>query len=209
MIRVVVFDCDGVLLESVDAKSRAFEDVVCEHGDEAKALIRKYHQAHGGINRLEKFKYFYRKFLGREARSDELDAMCDRFVSHCLDNVLECPEVEGARDCLHDLHGRIPMYVASGAPQDELRMILKKRGMAEFFEGIYGAPDTKGVILRRVMEKTGVSPDEILMVGDSSTDMDAAIEVGTAFYGRGHFPGSCPWSEDLRPLSDFVNRGRA
>ncbi|GAB7021536.1 HAD family hydrolase [Salidesulfovibrio brasiliensis] len=206
MIRVVVFDCDGVLLESVDAKTRAFEQVVEPHGPEAVKLLRDYHLAHGGVSRVEKFRHFHREVLGREPQPEEMDDLCSRFVEHSLQNVLCCDEVPGARACLEALHGKLPLYVASGAPQDELRMVLARRGLDGFFAGVYGSPAKKPVILRDVLEQTGAGPGETLMVGDSSTDLEAAQAVGTLFYGRGRFPEPLPWGEDLSGLCDFIRQ---
>jgi phosphoglycolate phosphatase-like HAD superfamily hydrolase len=44
------------------------------------------------------------------------------------------------------------------------------------------------------------------MVGDSSTDMEAAENVGTLFYGRGErfADAKWPWGSDLQGLADYV-----
>ena len=45
------------------------------------------------------------------------------------------------------------------------------------------------------------------MVGDASTDRDAAEEVGTQFYGRGpalRNDGTFPWEENLEGLSSWI-----
>ena len=52
-----------------------------------------------------------------------------------------------------------------------------------------------------------LDPADVLMVGDASTDRDAAEEVGTQFYGRGPAlknDGTFPWEENLDGLSSWI-----
>ena len=55
----IVFDCDGVIMESVECKTRAFGRTVENHGPEAVAQLVEYHLAHGGVSRFEKFRWFH------------------------------------------------------------------------------------------------------------------------------------------------------
>ena len=77
-----------------------------------------------------------------------------------------------------------------------------------FFRGVYGSPPGKTEILAAIVHKTGVLPKEALMVGDSSTDLEAATSVGTFFYGRGvEFSNSkWPWAEDLTKLTEYIKK---
>ena len=44
---LVIFDCDGVILESVDVKTQAFGLAVAEHGPEAVDRLLEYHLENG------------------------------------------------------------------------------------------------------------------------------------------------------------------
>ncbi len=204
MIKALVYDCDGVLLESVDAKTDAFCDLFRPHGPDAVRIIRDYHLAHGGVSRFEKFRYFYREALDQEITEAEIDSLSVAFSELCLDKVLASAEVPGARDTVEAFHGRVPQYVASGAPQEELRFILKQRSFSHYFEEIFGSPGLKTHALQEIISRHGLLPQEVLMVGDSSTDLEAAQKVGTLFYGRGDFCDPLPWGEDLRGLHEFI-----
>jgi phosphoglycolate phosphatase-like HAD superfamily hydrolase len=54
----LVFDCDGVILDSNRIKSAAFRTVTAPFGAEASARFLDYHHRHGGISRNEKFAHF-------------------------------------------------------------------------------------------------------------------------------------------------------
>ena len=99
-----------------------------------------------------------------------------------------------ARELLEALRGRIPLFMASGTPEDELREIVERRAIARYFRAVRGSPSTKATILCEVACMLGVSCAELLMVGDSMTDYEAAVDTGAQFVGRvapdgtNHFP---------------------
>lgn len=113
-LSLIVFDCDGVILESVDAKTKAFGQVAEPLGAEARDRLLLYHTLHGGVSRREKFAWLYREVFHREITPEEMEDCCARFVSYALDNVLNAPLVPGVMDVLERWHGRVPMYVWIG-----------------------------------------------------------------------------------------------
>lgn len=205
-LSLIVFDCDGVLLESVDAKTQAFRQVAEPFGAEARDRLVLFHTLHGGVSRYEKFRWLYKEVLGREITQPEMDELAARFVQYALDNVLNAPFVPGALEVLETWKGRVPMYVCSGTPQSELEAIFHKRNLEGYFDGLRGAPPAKAVMLGEILRDSGVDPAEAVMVGDASTDREAAEINGTMFYGRGReFEGSPhAWGEDLTGLNTWL-----
>lgn len=205
-LELIVFDCDGVILESVDAKTRAFGRVGAEFGQEAADRLVLFHTLHGGVSRSEKFAWLYRECLGRDITGEENEILCDRFASYCLEEVFQSALVPGIMDVLGAWKGRVPMYVASGTPHDELDQVLEQNGLAAFFDGIYGFPPGKTDLLRLIVKKSGASPSSTVMIGDSATDQHAAEAVHTLFYGRGEFfrHSGYPWHHDLTRLSAYL-----
>ena len=62
-------------------------------------------------------------------------------------------------------------------------------------------------VLANIVRELKLDPADVLMVGDASTDRDAAEEVGTQFYGRGpalRNDGTFPWEENLEGLSSWI-----
>ena len=204
--KLIVLDCDGVILESVDAKTRAFGKLVEKHGQKAKQKMVDYHLAHGGVSRFSKFAWFYREVLGREITKQEKDELGRLFIQYCFDEVMNSRFVPGVMEFISSYHQKISLYVASGAPHEELTEIIKARNLMHFFKGVYGSPPTKTEILADIVKRERVLPSETLMIGDSNTDLEAATSVGTFFYGRGvEFSISkWPWAEDLTRLSEYI-----
>lgn len=183
MPKGIVFDFDGVILQSVDIKTRAFEALFAGEAPESVARILAYHLANGGISRYEKFRHAYREILRRPLSADEEKALGDRFNALVEQAVSVCPWVPGAREFLAARHAQLPLFVASGTPQVELRRIVERRGLSGFFRGVYGTPDKKDAILRKVAAELACAPAELLMIGDAGNDYDAARAVGAAFVG--------------------------
>jgi len=117
-ITLVVFDCDGVILESVEVKMRAFGQIVKEYGAEAVTGMNEYHLAHGGVSRFRKFEWFYDEVLGRRITVDELQSLSRKFRQLVFEGVMQSPMVPGIMETLESLHGRLPMYLASGTPNN-------------------------------------------------------------------------------------------
>lgn len=205
-ISCLVFDCDGVLLDSVPVKSRAFARLAEPFGAKARDRLLLFHALHGGVSRYEKFAWFFRNVLGREITPDESAQWGQKFAEYALDEVRSCPLVPGALDVLRAWQGRLPLYVCSGAPQDELRMVLSERGIAPMFNRVFGSPPGKARLLAGIITTAAVAPDETLMVGDAVTDRDAAEYAGAQFYGVGDDlkGGSYPWGQDLTGLNGWL-----
>ena len=56
-VGAVVFDCDGVILDSNAIKSAAFAAVTQRFGPQVSASFADYHRRHGGISRHAKFAW--------------------------------------------------------------------------------------------------------------------------------------------------------
>lgn len=204
----IVFDFDGVIAESTDIKSEAFYTVALPWGEDAARRMADYHAAHFGVSRFAKFEWFFREVLHKEITPEESSALGDKFSEICLEKIKKVSLVPGFTDVLSVAYGRCPLFVASATPQAELEVILQYRELDGFFKEVYGSPPDKTALLQRAVDFINALPARVLMVGDSKTDYNAAMEVGTDFYGRGEqFKDSgFTWGEDLRNLAAYLSR---
>lgn len=211
MLKCLVFDCDGVLLDSVSVKTRAFARIAEPYGEEARDRFVMYHMTHGGVSRYRKFEWLFREILGREITAEESARLGADFAAFALDEVRRCPMIPGAMELLESRRGRMPMYVCSGTPQEELELVLAERGLRPFFADVLGTPPAKAELLIRIVGMAGVLPEEVLMVGDAGTDRQAAEAAGTLFYGVGpEMRGNdIPWGADLTGLDAWISEREA
>jgi len=88
MIRAVIFDVDGVLIESAEIKTRAFEQLFAGYPDKVKEIV-DYHNKNAGLSRYVKFRYFYEKILGQKLSDQEEAELGERFSRIVLEQVLK------------------------------------------------------------------------------------------------------------------------
>lgn len=184
MIRAVILDFDGVILESVDIKTQAFLHLFQDQPEDVRRRIVRLHLENGGISRHQKFEWIYRDFLRRpleEAEAARLDSAFSRF---CRERILAAPFVKGAQEFLATCHTEYLLYVVSGTPEAELRAILDARGLTRYFQAVWGSPTDKTDACRQILADTRLAPHEVAFVGDAVTDLDAAERSGVHFIAR-------------------------
>jgi HAD superfamily hydrolase (TIGR01549 family) len=183
-LKAVVFDFDGVILESADIKTEAFREMfeaICpEHIDEVIA----YHIENEGISRYAKFRHLFKAFLRREITEQEEHQLGEKFSQLVLNGILHAPFVPGALEFLKEHHSRYRLFVASGTPEDELKGIVAKRGIAGYFQEVHGSPKKKPHVLGDIMTRYGWQAGEVVFVGDAPSDMNAAGATGVHFVAR-------------------------
>ena len=194
-VRALIYDFDGVILESADIKTHAFARLFEEHEEHVEEIVQ-LHLRLAGVSRYEKFKLIYADILGRPLDDDGLAQLGEDFSAICLQEVLSCPFVPGAREFLEARAESHLQFVASGTPEQELRHIVEQRGIAPVFRGVYGTPDTKGVIARRILDEYGLETHEAVFLGDATTDLDGAREAGIPFIGRVRPGDPDPFADD-------------
>jgi HAD superfamily hydrolase (TIGR01549 family) len=208
----VVFDFDGVLVTSVDVKTQAFADLYAEHGPDVVRKVTEYHLAHGGVSRFEKFRHFHRAFLKRNLTPEAESRLGIRFSAMVENAVVEAPWIAGAREFLERHHRQVPLFVASGTPEQELLRIIARRGASHYFAGAGGAPRSKAEIISAFIRKGGYDAARVLMIGDSSTDYEGARAAGVRFLGVAEdrnaalafFPPEVPYLRDFTGLEAFL-----
>lgn len=184
MWEAVFFDFDGVVLDSVHVKTRAFARMFESYGSDIERQVVEYHLAHGGVSRYEKFRYYYKYLLGQDLTEEKLAQLGDQFAGLVVDEVLKAPFIEGVEETLGKLLDlKVPAFVVSGTPHEEILHIVKVRGVDRFFVEVHGAPRKKGQILKELREKFGYDLTKCLFIGDAMTDYDAAQEAGTEYLG--------------------------
>lgn len=209
-IDAIIFDFDGVLVESVSIKGDAFGKLYEHEGPEIEKKVMEYHHAHGGVSRFNKIRYYETELLGRAVSEDDVQKIADRFSDIVEQSVITCPWVIGAKEFLDAHYQSLPFYVASGTPTDELQRIIAARGMSHYFKAIYGSPATKSESIMSAINDHGLNPETTLMIGDAPSDYKGALEAGTPFIGRvapgetSPFPPGTREIEDLKNLSKLV-----
>src|SRR5579863_10466132 len=189
-IKLLVFDLDGTLIDSAQDLCNSVNATLTQFGrptlsdtaiagyigNGALLLVRRAFAADDGVEPDEETLAKAYAFFLDYYREHKLD------YTYAYDGVLEA--LAALRD-LHDTHGGPPriMAVLTNKPVRPARGICEGLGMADYFLQIYGGdsfpvkkPDPLG--LRTLMEETGATPDETVMIGDSQVDVETARNAG-------------------------------
>jgi len=172
-----------VILESLDIKTKAFLKVYQDYPEHAHE-IAQYHLQNGGVSRYKKFVHINTNILGITIDENKTEELAKIFSEAVVDEMLKCPFVEGAMEFLDKYSKIARLYIASGTPQDELRFIVKKCGLAQYFNGVYGTPRTKGEIIQDILNIENVDNNEAVFVGDAMTDYEGAKDTDIPFIAR-------------------------
>lgn len=170
----LVFDCDGVVLNSNKIKTNAFYQAALPYGEAAAQALAEYHVAHGGISRYQKFSYFIEQIAPTGVQGPDLGTLLESYADQVRQGLLTCEMAEGLPQ-LREHTANARWLIVSGGDQAELRDVFSERGLEELFDGgIFGSPDAKGEILSREFASGNIQK-EALFLGDSKYDYQAAI----------------------------------
>lgn len=184
MIQVIFFDFDGVLVESIDIKTKAFAKLFEHEGEIVVKKVVEYHLNNTGVSRYEKFNYIYREILHRELDDDTFQILCNKFANLVVDAVVKAPYVKGAEEFLMNYASKYKCFVVSATPQKEMEEIIQRRYMSHFFQAIYGSPKKKSEVVRDILRKENVKPCNTAYIGDALSDFNAARDNSVHFIAR-------------------------
>jgi phosphoglycolate phosphatase-like HAD superfamily hydrolase len=199
-IAALALDFDGVVVESVELKNRAFGELFRDSHPELVEEVVAFQVENVGLSRFEKFPLIYERILDEPFPDGESELLDRRLTELVYDGVATCPFVTGARELVERRSGEVPVYVASATPEEEVRSLVEARGLAPFVRAAYGSPARKADNLARIAAEVGVEPPAVLFVGDSRSDQHAAREAGVRFVGRVAPGDESPFEPDERLL---------
>ncbi len=202
--QAIIFDFDGVLVESGDIKTQAFADLYQSHGDTIASKVVRYHIQNGGLSRYKKFRYVQQHFLKMPPLTKDEERELDRHFSKLVvEAVIASDPVPGANELVHIESSRIPLFIASGTPEIELNTIVTRRGLGPYFTEVRGSPKSKQVLIAEILSAHGLTPTRVLMIGDALIDYKSAQTNNVAFLGRVRIGDKNPFPEQVNTASDL------
>lgn len=206
--QAIIFDFDGVIVESGDIKTQAFAELYRSYGEHVVTEVVRYHRQNGGMSRYHKFRYFQQHLLGKPSLTTEEEQLLDqRFSVLVIEAVIASQAVPGAEALIQQAATTIPLFVASGTPENELKTIVERRGLSPYFTEVRGSPLPKQTLIAEILTTYALIPERVLMIGDAMADYQGATLNGTAFLGRvrpgdeNPFPGHVKVVPDLCSLA--------
>jgi len=184
VIKAIIFDFDGVLVESTEIKTKSFGKLFESEGNDIVQKVIDYHLGNSGVSRFEKIKYIYKYILQRQLTDKTFNDKCRIFSELVFKEVVSAPFVPGAKEFLDNYSNAYKFFVCSATPQKEIERILRKRDMKNYFKHVYGSPNKKEDIVKMVLQNNVLLPNETAYIGDSLSDYKAANANSVKFIAR-------------------------
>lgn len=175
--RAVVFDLDGVLVDSFAVMYEAFAVAYREVVGDGPAPFDEYRRHLG-------------RFFPDIMRIMDLPLeMEGPFVRESYRLAPEVPVFDGIVDLLTTLRARgLRLAVATGKSGERARSLLGRLGLLPFFDHVIGSdevarPKPAPDIVELALELMGFPPEQAVMVGDAPTDIASAHGAGVTSAG--------------------------
>lgn len=184
MTKAIIFDFDGVILDSISIKTSAFMEIFRDYPSDIVDVFIEYHIKNGGISRFAKIRYFFENLLKTNIDNETISILANMFSKIVISRLTE-PKylIEETIDFIKLQYKAKKLFIASGAEQNELIYLCEKFNINQYFSAIYGSPTVKSELIAKILKQNDVSPKELIMIGDSINDYEAAFENNICFFG--------------------------
>ncbi len=178
MIKLIIFDLDGVLVDSCDIHFKAFN----------RSLIKNGHPALEYGDHIENFngkstkeKIHLLNNRGIPLNKEQIFNDKQQFTYEEMNNLKEDPELKITLQLLKE-DGYI-LYCASNSIWNTVKKVLLKKGIMECFDYFISNEDVKhikpaGEIYMKCMSRANVTPKECLVLEDSKIGIQACLMSG-------------------------------
>lgn len=179
-IRGVIIDVDGTLVDSNDVNARAWLDALGEYGHHLQ-----FERARGLVGMGS--DTFLPEAIGVEKESSEGSAISERRSAIFKERYLGTIEpFSQTRALIEQMQNQgLKLIVASSAQADELEALLKLAGVDDLLKQRVSASDADASkpnpdLVEVALKKLGMQAGEVVMLGDTVYDIEAARRAGVA-----------------------------
>ena len=182
---IILWDFDGVIINSNSVREAGFRNVLCEYPKEQVEKLIDYHNINGGLSRYVKFRYFFEEIRKELVADDMVLELANKFSAimkeHLVNpSLLIGPVVKFIKE-QYNLGKK--MHIVSGSDGNELRELCKSLELDHFFISINGSPTPKTVLVKNIIANGYLDQSEYCLIGDAINDYDASKVNSIKFFG--------------------------
>ncbi|EAK1250282.1 HAD family hydrolase [Campylobacter sp. RKI_CA19_01122] len=183
-IKNIIFDFDGVILDSVGLKTQAFAELFKEFPENKVKELLEFHLKNGGISRYQKIQYFFENIIHREISDGEILKYAKKYSKLTKEKLSNSKHIiKETFDFIKKNQKCYNMHIASGADEQDLLEICDKLKLSQYFLSIHGSPIKKDILVKNILISNNYQNKETILIGDSVNDFQVALENNIYFYG--------------------------
>ena len=211
MIKAILFDIDGVLLDSREANRKFEEDIVVNAG--YKKPTKQEASKVYNLTLYETIRYLTKEQSGEKIKAIWQSAI-DSYKIKYPKELLKLPF--RMTNIIKQLSQQYKLGIVTGRLKRGVEIFYKASGLQKYFEVIsclddYSKPKPDPEPLMVALAKLNLKSEETIYVGDSITDLQAAQSIKMKFIGFYGISGNIFEEADanvktFRELSDVIDK---
>ena len=181
---LIVFDWDGTVMDSTTVIAGSIQaacrdlDLPVPSDEAARHVI--------GMGLTQALRHAV-----PETPEAMMDALVQRYRHHYLAQDEAIPLFSGARETIAERYAAgHSLAVATGKSRNGLKRAMQSSAMTQYFVASRTADETHSkphpAMLLELMDELGVQPERVLMVGDTTHDLQMALNAGVDALGMTH-----------------------
>lgn len=209
MIKNIILDFDGVILESNDIKVDGFYELFLEFGEESALMISQYFKKNAGFSRYDIIRYFFLKLYDENINELKLQEYAGMYSELIKDKVIKSKFVDGCEEFILK-NQTYKLFIVSSSDENDLKYICDRIGITKYFKAVLGSPIKKETNISNIITMYNLQKSETIYIGDTMNDYKATIKNDLVFIGRNS--GICDFSmidnilvvDDLREINSKI-----
>lgn len=196
---LLVFDWDGTLMDSAAAIVASIQAASRDIGADEPSEAAARHIIGLGLNEAI-------AALFPDMAAADYSRLAERYRIHFMAQDAAIPLFAGAEEAIREFHAAgFLLAVATGKGRRGLDRVLDHTGLRPYFHATRCADESFSKphpqMLLELMERLGATPDKTLMIGDTSHDLQMAVNAGVPSLGAAYGAHPREGLEGFAPLA--------
>ncbi|WP_086282671.1 HAD family hydrolase [Campylobacter devanensis] len=184
MISNILWDFDGVIIDSLAIRDYGFREIFRSFDNEDIEKLIKYHNLNGGLSRFHKINYFFNTILKQEIGRNEIWQYADKFTQIMRQSLSDKKYlINDTVNFIKNNYKKYNFHIVSGSEHNELNFLCQKLDLSQYFISINGSPTPKNQLIKNLLESYNYNINQTILIGDSINDYEAASINKIGFYG--------------------------
>ena len=173
----IIFDFDGVIINSHKIKTQAFYYTFKSYGKNFASKAKKFHLNNIGKSRYIKFKFILKKIFKSGILKQRLLLLDEKFDNFINSKIKKMHPSKYLIEFFKNKKNSSDFYISTGTPQAKIMKILREKKIIKYFKKVYGSPRSKIDHIKEIKKDY----NKIIFIGDSFEDFKAAEKTVVKF----------------------------